>query len=63
MYWPFLICLLGFSFFIAAMVCLRFKTEVLARNSMRPWVRELAVNSTDSQLIGHSPNCNTQGAK
>ncbi len=42
MLWPFLICLLGFSLLTAAIVCQRFRTEILARNSMRPWVRELA---------------------
>ncbi|OUS27891.1 heme ABC transporter permease [Thalassotalea sp. 42_200_T64] len=42
MLWPFLICFLGFSFFVAALGCKRFCTEVLARNSMRPWVRALA---------------------
>jgi len=63
MYWPFLICLLGFSFLIAATVCLRFRTEILARNSMRPWVRELAVNSVESQNENNSASCCSQGAK
>jgi heme exporter protein C len=43
MYWPFLICLAGFSFLTAAIACQRFRTEVLARNSMRPWVKQLAI--------------------
>lgn len=38
MYWPFVLCFLGFSFLIAGITCLRFQNEVLARNSMRPWV-------------------------
>lgn len=43
MYWPFLICLLGFSFLTAAMTCQRLSTEILARNSMRPWVKNIAI--------------------
>lgn len=41
MYWPFLFCFFGFAFFVAAVTCLRFKTEILCRNSMRPWVKAL----------------------
>ncbi|WP_371374315.1 heme ABC transporter permease [Thalassotalea aquiviva] len=42
MLWPFLVCLLGFSFLVGAIACKRFCNEVLTRNSMRPWVRALA---------------------
>lgn len=41
MYWPFVLCFLGFSFFVGAVACLRFQNEILARNSMRPWVKKL----------------------
>lgn len=41
MYWPFVLCFFGFAFFVAAVTCIRFKTEILSRNSMRPWVKEL----------------------
>jgi heme exporter protein C len=43
MFWPFLVCFIGFSLLIATIICIRFRTEILARNSMRPWVRELAL--------------------
>lgn len=38
MYWPFILCFLGLAFLIAAITCVRFQNEVLARNSMRAWV-------------------------
>jgi len=41
MFWPFVFCFLGFSLLVATIICIRFRTEILARNSMRPWVREL----------------------
>lgn len=41
MYWPFIICFFGFTFLVAAITCVRFQNEVLARNSMRPWVINL----------------------
>ena len=43
MYWPFVMCFLGFAFLIAIIICLRFRTEILSRNSMRPWVKELVL--------------------
>ena len=48
MYWPFLVCLIGFSFLVAAIVSLRFRTEILARNSVRPWVKELVLAKENS---------------
>ncbi|WDE11432.1 heme ABC transporter permease [Thalassomonas haliotis] len=47
MYWPFLICFLGFSFLVAAIVSIRFRTEILARNSVRPWVKTLVLTKED----------------
>ncbi|WP_206483402.1 heme ABC transporter permease [Thalassotalea sp. G2M2-11] len=44
MYWPFLVCLLGFVCFISWVICIRFRNEVLARNAMRPWVRDYVKN-------------------
>jgi heme exporter protein C len=41
MFWPFLVCFLGFACLVATIICIRFRTEILNRNSMRPWVREL----------------------
>lgn len=41
MFWPFLVCLLAFSFLITLIICIRFRTEILSRNSMRPWVKDL----------------------
>ena len=42
MLWPLLINITGFAFMIGTLTLIRFKNEVLARNSMRPWVIELA---------------------
>ncbi len=40
MYWPFVVCFFGFAFMVGSIVCYRFRTEILARNSMRPWVKQ-----------------------
>ncbi|MFT5789629.1 MAG: heme exporter protein C [Shewanella sp.] len=42
MLYPLLINIAGFGLMIAAITIVRFRTEILARNGMRPWVRELA---------------------
>lgn len=42
MLYPLLINIVGFGLMIAAITIIRFRTEILARNGMRPWVRELA---------------------
>ena len=42
MLYPLLINILGFGLMIGAITLIRFRSEVLARNSMRPWVRTLA---------------------
>ncbi|MFS1424988.1 heme ABC transporter permease [Shewanella sp. 10N.286.48.B5] len=39
---PLLINIVGFGLMIGAITLLRYKAEILARNGMRPWVRELA---------------------
>ena len=39
---PLVINILGFGLMIGALTLVRFRAEILARNSMRPWVRELA---------------------
>ena len=44
MLWPFIFSYMGFIFLITVIACIRFRTEILARNSMRQWVRDLAVN-------------------
>lgn len=41
MYWPFVVCFFGFAFFVGWLICQRFKTELIARNASRPWVRQL----------------------
>ena len=51
MFWPFLICFLGFAFLVSALICLRFRTEILNRNSMRPWVRELVTQEEKVNAI------------
>ncbi|XQW84444.1 heme ABC transporter permease [Thalassotalea piscium] len=45
MYWPFVMCFFAFVFFAGWIICLRFRTEVLARNAMRPWVKLLVEQS------------------
>ncbi|MCL1125941.1 heme ABC transporter permease [Shewanella surugensis] len=42
MLYPLLINIVGFGLLLGAITLLRFRTEILARNSMRSWVRELA---------------------
>ena len=46
MLWPFIICFIGFSLLVGVIICLRFRNEILARNSIRPWVRELVQQNT-----------------
>ncbi|PCH95977.1 MAG: heme ABC transporter permease [Gammaproteobacteria bacterium] len=41
MLWPFLFCFLGFALLVGVIVCIRFRSEILKRNSIRPWVRTL----------------------
>lgn len=45
MYWPFLFCFFGFAFLAGYVACVRFRNEVLMRNSMRPWVQKLAMEN------------------
>ncbi len=51
MYWPFLISFLGFAFLIAVIICIRFRTEILARNSIRPWVKNLVLSQETNHAI------------
>ncbi|TRX54018.1 heme ABC transporter permease [Thalassomonas sp. M1454] len=39
---PFLISLFGFAFLAGTLVCMRFRADIIERNSMRPWVKALA---------------------
>ncbi|WP_077341382.1 heme ABC transporter permease [Pseudocolwellia agarivorans] len=43
MLWPFIFCYMGFIFLIVVITCIRFRSEILSRNSMRPWVKELVL--------------------
>lgn len=47
MLWPFIFCYMGFVFLIMVITCIRFRSEILSRNSMRPWVRELVLKQGD----------------
>ena len=51
MFWPFLICFLGFALLVTALICIRFRTEILNRNSMRPWVRELVTQEEKAHAV------------
>jgi heme exporter protein C len=44
MYWPFVICFFGFICLATWIICQRFRTEIIARNAMRPWVIALATS-------------------
>jgi len=41
MYWPFLVCFIGFICFVTWVICIRFRSEILIRNAMRPWVKTM----------------------
>jgi len=43
MFYPFLFCFLGFAFFAATVICIRFTSQILQRNAVRPWVKELVM--------------------
>ncbi|MFT5634972.1 MAG: heme exporter protein C [Cognaticolwellia sp.] len=51
MFWPFLVCFIGFAFLVTTLICLRFRTEILNRNSMRPWVRELVTTEEQTHAV------------
>lgn len=51
MFWPFLVCFIGFAFLVTALICLRFRSEILNRNSMRPWVRELVATEEKAHAV------------
>jgi len=44
MYWPFVLCFFGFALLVGAVACVRFQTEIITRNKMRPWVRNLVTS-------------------
>jgi heme exporter protein C len=46
MFWPFLFCFLGFALLVGTIICIRFRSEILNRNSIRPWVRTLVSTQT-----------------
>ena len=43
MYWPFVLCFFGFIFLACWVICQRFRTEIIASNSMRAWVINLTM--------------------
>jgi heme exporter protein C len=48
MLWPFIFCFIGFSLLVSVIVCLRLRNEILLRNSLRPWVRKLAMQQQNN---------------
>ncbi|WP_117233423.1 heme ABC transporter permease [Vibrio maerlii] len=42
MLWPLLLNILGFAFFFGSVMLIRFKNEILSKESHRPWVQKLA---------------------
>ncbi|MAG76519.1 MAG: heme ABC transporter permease [Colwelliaceae bacterium] len=47
MYWPFVLCFFGFALLVGAVACVRFQTEIITRNKMRPWVRNLVTSEVN----------------
>ncbi len=54
MLWPFLFCFLGFALLVATIICIRFRSEILARNSIRPWVRALVAEKAEKIIAQES---------
>ena len=50
MFYPFIVCFLGFAFLVATFSCMRFKTELLLRNSNRPWVKQLVLKERNHAI-------------
>ena len=48
MLWPLIINIFGFLFFYIALTLVRFRNEILARESHRPWVQEMVATSAKS---------------
>ena len=48
MLWPFVFCFLGFALLVSTLICIRFRSEILIRNSIRPWVKALVIKQTSS---------------
>ncbi|EHU5005030.1 heme ABC transporter permease [Vibrio vulnificus] len=46
MLWPLLTNILGFAFFFAAVTMVRFRNEIISKESHRSWVRQLALGKT-----------------
>jgi len=44
MLWPFMFSFIGFALLVTVLICIRFRTEILARNSMRPWVKNIVLS-------------------
>jgi len=51
MLWPFLFCFLGFALLVGTIICIRFRSEILTRNSIRPWVKTLVSEHTASSKV------------
>ncbi|MDF2153759.1 heme ABC transporter permease [Vibrio sp. CAU 1672] len=46
MLWPLLLNIFGFAFFFGAVTMVRFRNEIISKESHRPWVRKLATEKT-----------------
>lgn len=46
MLWPLLLNIFGFAFFFGAVTMVRFRNEIISKESHRPWVRKLATEQT-----------------
>jgi heme exporter protein C len=62
MLWPFIFCFLGFALLVGAIICIRFRSEILNRNSIRPWVRTLVSEQVTLPEASLSPK-NTAESK
>ncbi|WP_448553375.1 heme ABC transporter permease [Thalassotalea montiporae] len=61
MYWPFLLCFFGFGCLAGYIACIRFQTEVLSRNKMRPWVRTLVTGGDNAPHLATNKQANAGG--
>jgi len=50
MLWPLLIMIAAFAFFLGALTLMRFRNEILTRESHRPWVAQL-IENTNSNIV------------
>ncbi len=51
MLWPLLLCIFGFAMFFAAVMMIRFRSEIIRREKQRPWVQQLVAEQFAKQGV------------